>query len=88
MAWTISSTAMTTRSGRKSSPAPSSLDVDLQALYHGEEDVLLYEDDDRLPRHPYDISWEEETHEWNLWLEAGASPASGCPGRPASSPAA
>ena len=51
-------------------PGPFSLDVDLQALYHGEEDVLLYEDDTGCRVTLVDAAWEEETHEWNLWLEA------------------
>ena len=50
-------------------PGPFSLDVDLQALYHGEEDILLYKDDTGCRVNLFGLSW-EETCEWNLWLEA------------------
>ena len=57
-------------------PGPFSLDVDLQALYQNQahsqkdEDFLLYEDDTGCRVNLFGLSWEEETHDWNLWLEA------------------
>ena len=57
-------------------PGPFSLDVDLQALYQNQahsqkdEDFLLYEDDTGCRVTLAGLAWEEETHEWNLWLEA------------------
>ena len=57
-------------------PGPFSLDVDLQALYQNQahsqkdEDFLLYEDDTGCRINLFGLSWEEETHDWNLWLEA------------------
>ncbi len=57
-------------------PGPFTLDVDLQALYQNQahsqkdEDFLLYEDDTGCRVTLFGLSWEEETHDWNLWLEA------------------
>ena len=51
-------------------PGPFPLDVNLQALYQRDEDILLYEDDTGCRVTLLGLDWDEETHDWNLWLEA------------------